>query len=182
MSYQKIIKIPDGVAVSMDGSALAVKGKKGELKREYHHPRVKLKLVEKELIVMTNSENKKDWAIVGTWNSLIRSMIIGVQHEYTSSIRIIYTHFPITVKVVGNEIHMTNFLGEKSPRVAKITGNVKVNAQKESITVTGIDKYSVGQTAASIETLGRNKRKKDTRIFQDGAYITLKASPVGEIK
>ena len=182
MAYQKIIKIPDGVTVSMDGSALSVKGKKGELKKEFRHPRAKLKLAEKEITVSTASENKKDWAIVGTWNSLITSMITGVQHEYTSSLKLIYTHFPITVKVVGNEIHMTNFLGEKSPRIARITGNVKVNAQKESITVTGIDKYSVGQTAASIETLGRNKRKKDTRIFQDGAYITIKARPVGEVK
>lgn len=178
MPYQKLIKIPDGVSVSLDGRALSVKGKKGELKKEFSHPRAKLKLSEKEITVLTNSENRKDWAVVGTWSALIKNMITGVEKEYVASLKLIYTHFPITVKVVGSEVHMMNFLGEKSPRVAKITGKVKINVQKESVTVSGPDKYEVGQTAASIEKLGMNKRKKDTRIFQDGAYILGEVKPM----
>ncbi len=174
MVYQRLIKI-GGVTVSKDGNTLAVKGKKGELKREFKHPRVKFAIEEGQIKISTSSEIRKDWAIVGTWNALINGMITGVEKGYTYTLKLIHTHFPITVKVVGNEIHMMNFLGEKLPRIAKISGDAKVNAQKESITVTGIDKYSVGQTAASIEKLSKNKRRKDSRIFQDGAYITEKA-------
>lgn len=177
MTYQKIIKIPDGVAVSLEGNALIVKGKKGELKKEFRHPRAKIKLEEKDIKVLTASENRKDWAIVGTWNALIKSMITGVEKEYTSSLKIIYTHFPVTLKVAGDEVHLTNFLGEKAARTARISGNARINVQKESVTVTGTDKYAVGQTAAAIERLGMNKRKKDSRIFQDGVYIVEKAHP-----
>ncbi len=173
MVYQRIVKI-EGVNVALEGSKLTVKGKKGELAKEFKHPRVEIKIEGKELKISTNSEKRKDWAIVGTWASIIKGMIAGAESGYACTLKLIHTHFPITVKVVGNEIHMMNFLGERAPRVAKITGDAKVNAQKESITVTGIDKCAVGQTAASIEKLGKNKRGKDSRIFQDGAYITQK--------
>ncbi|MBU4246092.1 MAG: 50S ribosomal protein L6 [Nanoarchaeota archaeon] len=174
MVYQRIVKI-EGVTVTQEGSTLKIKGKKGELAKEFRHPRVDIKIEDKELRISTKSEIKKDKAIVGTWAALIEGMITGVERGYTYTLKLIHTHFPITVKVIGNEIHMMNFLGEKFPRIAKINGDVKVNAQKESITVTGIDKYSVGQTAASIEKLSKNKRSKDSRIFQDGAYIIEKA-------
>lgn len=174
MVYQRIVKI-DGATVAQEGNTLKIKGKKGELIKEFRHPRVDMKIDGKEITISTKSEIKKDKAIVGTWAALIEGMIMGVEKGYTYTLKLLHTHFPITVKVVGNEIHMMNFLGEKSPRIAKIVGDTKVNAQKESITVTGIDKYAVGQTAASIEKLSKNKRSKDSRIFQDGAYITVKA-------
>lgn len=174
MVYQRIIKI-EGVTVAQEGNTLKIKGKKGELTKAFRHPRVDIKIDGKQLTISTKSEMKKDKAIVGTWAALVEGMITGVEKGYTYSLKLIHTHFPITVKVIGNEIHMMNFLGEKSPRVAEIVGDTKVNAQKESITVTGIDKYAVGQTAASIEKLSKNKRSKDSRIFQDGAYITQKA-------
>ena len=174
MVYQRIIKT-EGVNVAMEGNKLTVKGKKGELIKEFRHPRVEIKIEGGELKISTNSENRKDWAIVGTWAALTEGMVTGAEKGYTYTLKLIHTHFPITVKIVGNEIHMMNFLGEKAPRVAKIIGSTKVNAQKESITVSGIDKYAVGQTAASIEHLSKNKRSKDSRIFQDGAYITEKA-------
>ncbi len=174
MVYQRIVKI-GGANVAHEGGMLTVKGKKGELKKEFRHPRVEMKIDGNEIKISTASEISKDKAIVGTWAALIEGMITGVEKGYTYTLKLIHTHFPITVKVVGNEIHMMNFLGEKSPRIAKISGDTKVNAQKESITVTGINKYAVGQTAASIEKLSKNKRSKDSRIFQDGAYITEKA-------
>jgi len=174
MVYQRLVKI-EGVTVTQERNTLKIKGKKGELSKEFRHPRVEMKIDGKELKISTKSDIKKDRAIVGTWAALIEGMITGVEKGYTYTLKLIHTHFPITVKVVGNEIHMMNFLGEKSPRVAKISGDTKVNAQKESITVSGIDKYAVGQTAASIEKLSKNKRSKDSRIFQDGAYITQKA-------
>ena len=174
MVYQRIIKI-EGVTVTQERNTLKIKGKKGELSKEFRHPRIDIKIEGKELTILTKSDIKKDRAIVGTWAALIDGMITGVEKGYTYTLKLIHTHFPITVKVVGNEIHMMNFLGEKSPRVAKISGDTKVNPQKESITVSGIDKYAVGQTAASIEKLSKNKRSKDSRIFQDGAYITQKA-------
>lgn len=171
MVYQKSVKIPEGVKASLEGAALSVKGKKGELKKEFRHPRAVLKIDGGEIKISANSESRKDWAVVGTWSALVQNMVAGVENGYTYTLKLIYTHFPITVKVAGEEVQMHNYLGEKLPRTCKITSGCKVDVKKEIITVSGIDKYAVGQTAASIEKLGMNKRNKDTRVFQDGAYI-----------
>lgn len=63
-----------------------------------------------------------------------------------------------------------NFLGERYPRKAEILETVKVEVKGEIITVTGIDKEKVGQTAANIERATKVKNR-DIRVFQDGIYI-----------
>jgi large subunit ribosomal protein L6 len=66
-----------------------------------------------------------------------------------------------------------NFLGEKSPRKTPVRGDTEVQVDGEELTLTGPDKEAVGQTAADIEQLTR-VTDKDTRVFQDGVYITAK--------
>ena len=63
-----------------------------------------------------------------------------------------------------------NFLGERYARKADILETVKVEVKAEIITVTGIDKEKVGQTAANIERATKVKNR-DIRVFQDGIYI-----------
>jgi large subunit ribosomal protein L6 len=87
--------------------------------------------------------------------------------------KIVYAHFPMTVKVKGNLINIDNFLGERSPRVAKIMGDVKVSVKGEDVTITGINKEDVGQTMANIEQATKIKRR-DPRVFQDGIYLVDK--------
>ena len=67
-----------------------------------------------------------------------------------------------------------NFLGERSPRKAKIIGDdVKVSVKGEDVTITGINKEHVGQTMANIEQATKIKGR-DPRIFQDGIYLVDK--------
>jgi large subunit ribosomal protein L6 len=47
---------------------------------------------------------------------------------------------------------------------------VKVALGADEVTVAGIDKESVGKTAANIEHATRI-RERDPRVFQDGVYI-----------
>ncbi|NCN38848.1 MAG: 50S ribosomal protein L6, partial [Candidatus Aenigmarchaeota archaeon] len=85
--------------------------------------------------------------------------------------KIVYSHFPITVKVEGNKILVGNFIGEKIPRVARIIGDAKVEVKGQDIIITGLNKEDVGQTMSSIEQICRIT-KFDRRIFQDGVYFT----------
>jgi large subunit ribosomal protein L6 len=88
--------------------------------------------------------------------------------------KIVYAHFPMTVKVQGKTVTIDNFLGERSPRVAKIIGDdVKVQVKGDDVTITGINKEHVGQTMANIEQATKIKRR-DPRIFQDGIYLVDK--------
>jgi len=97
-------------------------------------------------------------------------MITGVTKGFTYKLKIVFSHFPISVKVQGDKILIENFTGEKTPRIAKIVGTAKVTVKGDDVIVQGINIEDVGQTAANIEQATKIK-KKDPRIFLDGIYI-----------
>ena len=96
-------------------------------------------------------------------------MIKGVTEEFEYKMKTVFSHFPIKTSIEENEFIIQNFLGERAPRKAKILDGVTVETKGDDITVKGIDKEKVGQTAANIEktTIVRNR---DIRVFQDGIY------------
>jgi predicted PurR-regulated permease PerM len=80
---------------------------------------------------------------------------------------------PMTAAVKGNMFEVKNLFGESKPRLLKLIPDVTVKVNATEITVEGIDKEKVGQTAASIESLTK-RPNFDKRIFQDGIYIVSK--------
>jgi large subunit ribosomal protein L6 len=86
---------------------------------------------------------------------------------------VFYSHFPMQVSVDGDHVVIENFLGERAPRRTPIHGDTEVQVDGEEITLSGPSIEDVGQTAADIEQLTR-VQEKDTRVFQDGVYITAK--------
>ena len=169
------VRIPEGVEVSVDGMKVTVKGPKGELSRDFSHARgVLIRLDEdeegKKVVVEAYFANRRLKALVGTIASHISNMITGVTKGYRYKLKIVFSHFPISVKVEGDKVLIENFLGEKAPRVAKIMPGVTVKVQKDDVIVEGIDIEAVGQTAANIE-LATKVQDKDRRVFIDGIYI-----------
>lgn len=169
----RIVEIPENVKVELDGYVFKVKGEKGELERELHYPGVEAKIEDNKVIFRTDLKTKQARAILGTFSTHLSNLIKGVTDGFTYKLKMVYSHFPITVKQNGDVLEIQNFLGEKAPRKAKILGDTKVKIQKEDVEVEGIDKEKVAQTAANIETATRVKGR-DIRIFQDGIYITSK--------
>jgi Ribosomal protein L6P/L9E len=100
-------------------------------------------------------------------------MITGVTKGYRYYLKIIYTHFPTSVKVVGNEVQITNLIGEKNIRRAPILQGVKVTVKGEDIVVEGPNLDAVAQTAANIEAASKITGF-DRRIFSDGIFIYKK--------
>jgi large subunit ribosomal protein L6 len=111
--------------------------------------------------------------IINTVMSLISNMVTGVTKGYTYRLKIVYAHFPISVKTKGDQVLVENFVGERSPRVARIIGDCKVTVEGDDVVVKGISVEEVGQTAANMELATRIK-KKDQRIFLDGIYLYQK--------
>jgi len=170
---REIVPIPENVAVNIDGLKVRVKGPKGEITRDFSHARgVTIRLEEGNVVVEAYRANRKLKAIVGTIASHIRNMIIGVTKGFRYKLKIIYSHFPVTVVVDEKNkiVKIKNFLGEKADRVAKIYGNVKVKVEGSEIIVEGIDIEEVGLTATSIERATKIK-DLDRRVFADGIYI-----------
>ncbi|WP_304125600.1 50S ribosomal protein L6 [Methanosphaera cuniculi] len=168
------IPIPEGVTVTIDGSDVTVKGDGGEIKRNFNHNNITVSKDDDEVTVSVAFPNKKDKAMVGTIRSHIANMIYGVKHGFTYKMKIVYAHFPMTVKVKGKLVTIDNFLGERNPRTAKIIGDdVKVSVKGDNVTITGVNKEHVGQTMANIEQATKIKGR-DPRIFQDGIYLVDK--------
>ncbi|WP_297549309.1 50S ribosomal protein L6 [Thermococcus sp.] len=168
------VEIPEGVEVTVEGNTVKVKGPKGELQRELKYPGVKIFTEDGKVVIYKEFPRKKDIAIARTFKAHIANMIKGVTEGFTYRLKVVYSHFPISVKVQGDEVIIENFLGEKAPRRAKILPGVTVKVRGQEIVVEGIDKEAVGQTAANIEQATRIT-KWDRRVFQDGIYIVEKA-------
>jgi len=172
--FAKEVKVPEEVKVEIYGNSVKVTGPKGELEKSFVVPKdIKIELVEGKVKVFTENERRRIKAIAGTIAAHIRNMIEGVTKGYVYKLKIIYSHFPITVKVEGDRVIVQNFLGERKPREAKIIGNTKVEIKGQEIIVSGIDIDAVGQTAGNIEQATRIVGK-DRRVFQDGIFIVSK--------
>ncbi|MEM5834397.1 MAG: 50S ribosomal protein L6 [Candidatus Aenigmatarchaeota archaeon] len=164
-------KIPEGVSVEIEGSKFKVSGPLGKLEKELKIPKeVKVEKLNNLIKVSCEKERRKLKAMVGTVIAHLRNMVEGVQKGFKYKLKIVYSHFPVTVKVEGDRVLIQNFLGERVPRIAKIKGNVKVEVVPPEIYVSGIDLEDVSQTAANIEQACRIKAR-DRRVFQDGIWI-----------
>ncbi len=129
-----------------------------------------MKKIENKVVIKYSSERRKVKAMVGTLRAHIRNMIKGVTEGYNYKMRIIYSHFPMNVKIEDDKILIHNFIGEKVPRIAKITGDTKIEINGQDVSLTGIDKEAIGKTMSSIEQTCRIN-KFDRRVFQDGIYL-----------
>lgn len=148
---KEVIRVPQGVQVTITGSSLKVKGKAGELAR------------------------KKTRALVGTYSAHIRNMVRGAETPFEYKMKICFSHFPIKTKVQGEIFLIENFLGERTARKARIMGGTKIKVAGEEISLTGPNVEEVSQTAANIEQACKI-RGFDARVFQDGIYITSKGA------
>ncbi len=171
------VPIPEGVEVKVEGKKVTVKGPKGELTRDFSHARgVFISVVEeggeRKVRVEAYFANRRKKALVGTIASHIENMITGVTKGFRYKMKIVYSHFPVNVKVDEKNklVYIENFLGEKAPRVAKIFGNVKIQVKGDDVIIEGINIEEVGQTAANIEQATKVKGF-DRRVFMDGIYI-----------
>jgi large subunit ribosomal protein L6 len=173
MTVQRTVSIPAGVTVTLTESVLKVKGPKGELVRDMWHPAIKISIDDGSAVFSTESPKKQVIAMVGTLASHCSNMCTGVTRGYLYSLRVVYSHFPIQLKLQDGKLEINNFLGEKYSRSARILPGTTVKVGTDEVTVTGIDKELVGSTAANIEKATRI-RDRDPRVFQDGIYIVAR--------
>ncbi len=164
------VEVPEGLEATFTDHILVIKGPLGEVKRDFTKVTANVTLDGNIVKVTPFSSRKKHMSTMNTGRSLIRNMILGVTKGFTYKLKIAFAHFPITVKVKGDEVHVENFYGERAPRVSKIVGDCKVEAQEEDVIVRGTSLDDVGQTAANIEQATRVKNK-DQRVFLDGVYV-----------
>ena len=166
----KTIQVPDNVDVNVDGKKISFKGAKGSLTRDFSFVPVAIEGEGKNIRVWAKWPRKKEAALVGTVYSHIQNMITGVTKGYSYKLKIVFSHFPISVKVQDKTVLIENFTGERRARRVKTIGDVKIKVEAEDIIVEGVNLEHVSQTAANIEQATR-VRRKDPRVFLDGIYV-----------
>jgi large subunit ribosomal protein L6 len=165
----RTIQVPDDVTVNVVGKTINVKGAKGTLTRDFSYATVAIEGQGKNVRISAKWPRKKEAALVGTIYSHINNMITGVTKGYSYKMKIVFSHFPITVKLQGKSVLIENFTGERRPRKVDILGDVKVKIEAEDIIIQGANLEEVSQTAANIEQ-STKVRRKDPRVFLDGIY------------
>ncbi len=174
MQSERTVEIPAGVTATIDGKTIIVEGPKGKLTRNMRYPGIDISCDGTVFTVSTASERKRIIAMIGTYAAHVRNMCGGVTEGYEYKMKVVYSHFPIQLKKTDKALEIINFLGEKQPRIARISEGVIVSTGNDEVILTGIDKELVGTTAARIER-ATHVRNRDPRVFQDGIYITEKA-------
>ncbi|MEE3444398.1 MAG: 50S ribosomal protein L6, partial [Methanobrevibacter sp.] len=137
------------------------------------YPNVTITKEDNTVVLETAFPKKKDKSMIGTTKAHITNMIIGVTEGFTYHMKIVFAHFPMTVKAQGDVVTIENFIGERHPRTSKIVGDAKVSVKGDEVTITGVNKEDVGQTMANLEQATKI-RGKDPRVFQDGIYLVSK--------
>jgi large subunit ribosomal protein L6 len=173
------VEAPASVSIRKQDNLIEVKGKLGTVRKDFTKLPATVTVEGNKITIKPYGRRKRDLAVTNTARSVITGMINGVEKGYTYRLKIIFAHFPISVKVKGKEIHVENFFGERSARVSHIVGDTtKVSLVGEDVIVQGPSLEDVSQTAANIELSTRTKGK-DQRVFLDGLYIYSKEEGMG---
>ena len=172
--YMNEIVLPSEVSITKQENLITTKGSFGSVQKDFTKMPAIIDLQDDKITIKSRGNRKKDFALVNTLQSVINNMIKGSSQGFTYRLKIVFAHFPISIKIKGKDIVVENFFGERSPRTSKIIGNdTKVNVEGEDIIVKGPNIENVSQTAANLELATRIKNK-DSRVFLDGVYIYSK--------
>lgn len=171
------IEIPEEVTCEYSGNTIKCKKGSDELSRKIGLPGVNISVKDNNLIFDCPAGNKNDFKKIKSNIAHMRNLFYGLTKGYTYHLESCNVHFPMTLKVEGDKLVINNFLGEKTPRFAKILPGAKVEIKGQKITITSADKEIAGHTAANLERATKVK-KRDRRVFQDGIFIVEK--PTGD--
>ena len=164
-------KIPSGVMVEIKSDSLTVSGPKGKLNLVLH-PRISVAQQEDALCVtVVDENNKKDRALWGTFSSLIDNLLEGVTKGFKKELEINGVGFKVALK--GKDLVLE--VGYSHPIVFKAPEGIIFKVDKNLITVEGIDKHLVGETAAQIHKIRKPEPYKGKGIKYIDEVIQRKA-------
>ncbi len=167
---QSILEVPEDILLTVNKHQIKVQGPLGELTRDFSHAPISLLHEKEKVTIEARWPDKRTEATIGTIHSHIQNMIKGVTHGFTVKMKIVFDHFPMSVKIQEDQVIIENFFGERQPRRASIFGDVQIKVENDDVIIQGINLESVTQTAANIQQATQIK-KKDPRVFLDGIYV-----------
>lgn len=169
------IQIPSGVTITVDSDVITVKGPKGELTVP-HLSDVTVAVDDGVTTVTRKDDQKIAKAQHGLQRALLNNAVVGVTEAFEKKLEVNGVGFRVSGG--GQEIEMA--LGFSHPVKYKAQDGVQLTVNKMEITVNGIDKQKVGQTAAEIRALKKPEPYKGKGIKYADEVILRKAGKAGK--
>lgn len=169
------VVVPKDVTVDVSGQTVKVKGKLGEMSLAVHEA-VGVKLQDgaegaKEVVFTPLSEDRKLRMLWPTYRNHVKNMVIGVNTGYTKNLEI--HGVGLRANLQGAELVLQ--LGYSHDIRYPVPEGIKIAVDKQTkLSITGIDKQKVGQTAAEIISFRPPEPYKGKGIRVEGQAILRK--------
>ncbi len=172
---KKLIPVPEKTKIVYKDRTITVQGEKGTLTRTIH-PNMDLEIENDTIAVTMQQETKKNRALQGLTRSLVANMVIGVNKGFQRVLEINGIGYRATTS--GNTIVFN--LGFSHPVNFELPEGIAAAVDKNNIvTLSGINKELLGQTAASIRSLRPPEPYKGKGIKYAEEYVQRKAGKTG---
>ena len=172
---RKPITIPKGVQVGIQGQQVEVKGPKGRLELRVHDL-CSVKIDDGSVVVARGAEHRSARALHGLTRALVANMVQGVTEGFERKLEI--QGIGYRVQMTGR--NLTFALGYSHPIVYALPEGVTAEVEKQTgITLRGVDKHLVGQTAAQLRALRPPDSYKGKGVRYAGEVVRKKAGKTG---
>nr|YP_009393977.1 ribosomal protein L6 [Polysiphonia sertularioides]ARW62539.1 ribosomal protein L6 [Polysiphonia sertularioides] len=173
---KKEISIPSGTTVKIDKSEIEVKGKKGELKYKIPNE-IEAKQINNKIIIQKKNVSKEAQALHGLSRSIISNMVVGVSEGFEKK---------LVIQGVGYRSQMNGKtlivnVGYSHPVEINPPNEINIKVENNTnITVSGISKEEVGQTAATIRSIRPPEPYKGKGIRYENEIVRRKVGKAGK--
>lgn len=166
---KQTILVPEKVTIALAGNHIKATGPlgSGELTLPIN---LEIKETERAVSVIRTKEDKSTRSLHGLYRVLVKNLVDGVDQGFSKSLEF----KGIGYRVAVNDKVLVLNVGYSHPIEILIPEGLKVEIKKSTITVTGIDKYRVGEFAAKIRSIRKPEVYKGKGIRYTGEHIKIK--------
>jgi large subunit ribosomal protein L6 len=166
---KKPFPVPAGVTVTMADGNITVTGPKGALTRAFRDE-ISIKVEDGSILIEPTSNDVFVRSLWGTYASHLRNMVAGVTEGFTKKLILEGVGFKSAVN--GTSLDMA--LGFSHPVNVEIPAGLTITAEKNVVTITGMDKETVGQFASYVRSLKKPEPYKGKGFRYDDEVIRRK--------
>lgn len=169
------ITVPGGVTVTVADGTATVKGPKGQLATPVH-PLLNYDVAADQVTISRQDESREARAQHGLRRTLLANCVAGVTNGFSKTLEVIGVGYKVAVK--GAQVELA--LGFSHPVVIDLPKGIEAKAEGQKLTISGIDKELVGETAAKIRRLRKPEPYKGKGIKYENEHIRRKVGKSGK--
>lgn len=172
--------VPEGVTAAVKNKTVSVKGPKGAL--EVVVPEgIKASVEDGTIVVSRQGDEKRTKAFHGLARSLINNSVTGVSEGFVKALRITGTGYKAELR---GKTGIRLSLGYSHPVDFPLPDGVTATVEDRGtlLSIHGIDKQVVGETAARIRKIRKPDSYKGKGVRYEGEQLKLKPGKAGAAK